>query len=50
VPVATHCVDACPEDLPHWEPDDDQLIDLNDLSPEDPVWADFFAKPFVLSV
>ncbi|MDT0167800.1 DUF222 domain-containing protein [Pseudarthrobacter sp. BRE9] len=44
------CVDARPEDLPPWEPDDDQLIDLNDLSPEDPVWADFFAKPFVLSV
>ncbi|KRE84163.1 HNH endonuclease signature motif containing protein [Arthrobacter sp. Soil764] len=50
VSTATYCVDACPEDLPQWEPDDDQLIDLNDLSPEDPVWAEFFAKPFVLSV
>ncbi|TQJ35034.1 HNH endonuclease signature motif containing protein [Arthrobacter sp. SLBN-122] len=43
------CLDASPEDLPQWEPDDDQLIDLNDLSPEDPVWAEFFTKPFVLS-
>jgi hypothetical protein len=50
MPAVTHCVDARPEDLPPWEPDDDQLIDLNDLSPEDPVWAEFFTKPFVLSV
>ncbi|MDT0171198.1 DUF222 domain-containing protein [Pseudarthrobacter sp. BRE9] len=49
MPAATPCLDAGPEDLPQWEPDDDQLIDLNDLSPEDPVWAEFFAKPFVLS-
>ncbi|TQJ33242.1 HNH endonuclease [Arthrobacter sp. SLBN-122] len=48
--AATACVDALPEDLPPWEPDDDTLIDPDDLSPEDPVWADFFAKPFVLPV
>ncbi|MGN7147829.1 HNH endonuclease signature motif containing protein [Arthrobacter sp. SAFR-179] len=50
VSTGTPCMEACPEDLPQWEPDDDQLIDLNDLSPEDPVWAEFFAKPFMLSV
>ncbi|MDQ0827500.1 hypothetical protein QFZ60_003673 [Arthrobacter sp. B2I5] len=49
MPAATHCVNACLEDLPPWEPDDPTLIDLNDLSPEDPVWAEFFTKPFVLS-
>ncbi|MGN7151385.1 HNH endonuclease signature motif containing protein, partial [Arthrobacter sp. SAFR-179] len=49
VSAGTPCMEACPDDLPQWEPDDDQLIDLNDLSPEDPVWAEFFTKPFVLS-
>ncbi|MDQ0824969.1 hypothetical protein QFZ60_001142 [Arthrobacter sp. B2I5] len=48
--TSRQCVDALPEDLPPWEPDDGTLIDPNDLSPEDPVWADFFAKPFVLPV
>jgi len=38
------------DDLPPWEPDDDNLIDLHDLPPEDPAWAEFFTKPFVLSV
>ncbi|MEW1805599.1 HNH endonuclease [Pseudarthrobacter sp. NPDC080039] len=45
--TSNQCVDASPEDLPPWEPDDEALIDLDDLSPEDPVWADFFARPFV---
>ncbi|BCW52835.1 hypothetical protein StoSoilB19_02090 [Arthrobacter sp. StoSoilB19] len=31
---------------PQWEPDDDTFIDLNDLSPEDPLWADFYTTPF----
>ncbi|MBT2565050.1 DUF222 domain-containing protein [Arthrobacter sp. ISL-85] len=37
------------EDLLRREPDDDSLVDLNDLSPEDPVWAEYFEKPFALS-
>ncbi|WP_285247211.1 HNH endonuclease signature motif containing protein [Pseudarthrobacter sp. efr-133-R2A-89] len=37
------------EDIPPWEPDDANLIDLNDLSPEDPLWAEFFETPFALS-
>ncbi|MDQ0798654.1 DUF222 domain-containing protein [Arthrobacter sp. SLBN-112] len=49
MPAVTQGVDPSPEDLPQWEPDDDKLIDLHDLSPEDPVWAEFFTKPFVLS-
>ncbi|MDQ0729947.1 HNH endonuclease signature motif containing protein [Arthrobacter sp. B1I2] len=48
MPPATPCVEANPEDLPPWEPDDDNLVDLNDLSPDDPLWAEFFAKPFAL--
>ncbi|MGO4235020.1 DUF222 domain-containing protein [Pseudarthrobacter sp. YAF2] len=50
MPVRFHCEQAGIEDLPPWEPDDDNLIDLDDLPPEDPVWAEFFTKPFVLSV
>ncbi|MGO4237546.1 HNH endonuclease signature motif containing protein [Pseudarthrobacter sp. YAF2] len=49
MPAVTQGVDPSPEDLPQWEPDDDKLIDLHDLSPEDPVWAEFFTKPFALS-
>ncbi len=43
------CVDAGPEDLPPWEPDDDSLIDPDDLSPDDPLWAELLATPFVPS-
>ena len=39
---------ASPGDVPQWEPDDDKLIDPGDLSPDDPLWAEFFAKPFAL--
>jgi hypothetical protein len=50
-----HGEDACVEDLPPWEPDDDALIDLDDLPPDDPLWAEFLtqalslAQPFALS-
>ncbi|MHC6594895.1 HNH endonuclease signature motif containing protein [Arthrobacter sp. C152] len=40
--------DASPGDVPQWEPDDDTLIDSGDLSPDDPLWAEFFTKPFAL--
>ncbi|UKA66355.1 HNH endonuclease [Arthrobacter sp. FW306-05-C] len=43
------CVDASPEDLPPWEPDDDSLIDPDDLAPDDPLWAELLASPFALS-
>ncbi|MFC4396680.1 HNH endonuclease signature motif containing protein [Arthrobacter sedimenti] len=43
------CVDAGPEDLPPWEPDDDSLIDPDDLSPDDPLWAELLATPLVPS-
>ncbi|WP_457947628.1 DUF222 domain-containing protein [Pseudarthrobacter sp. alpha12b] len=43
-PTATLGEDPGFEELPRWEPDDDTLIDLNDLSPEDPAWAEFFTK------
>ena len=36
------------EDLPQWEPDGDNLVDLNDLSAEDPLWAEFFTTPSAL--
>ncbi|WP_285248690.1 HNH endonuclease signature motif containing protein [Pseudarthrobacter sp. efr-133-R2A-89] len=38
------------EHIPPWEPDDANLIDLNDLPEGDPVRDEFFARPFVLSV
>ncbi|MFF1883657.1 DUF222 domain-containing protein [Pseudarthrobacter sp. NPDC058196] len=50
LPVRFLAEQADIEDLPQWEPDDANLIDLDDLPPEDPVRAEFFAKPFVLSV
>ncbi|MHC6594452.1 HNH endonuclease signature motif containing protein [Arthrobacter sp. C152] len=40
--------DASPGGVPKWEPDDDTLIDPGDLSPDDPLWAEFFTKPFAL--
>lgn len=43
--AATPGGDPGPEH-PQWEPDDDTFIDLNDLSPEDPLWADFYTTPF----
>jgi hypothetical protein len=43
------CIDAGPEDLPPWEPDDDTLIDPDDLAPDDPLWAELLATPFVPS-
>jgi hypothetical protein len=50
VPAAvTQSAEPGPEDFPPWEPDDANLIDLNDLSPEDPFWAEFFETPFALS-
>jgi hypothetical protein len=55
LPACFHGEDACPEDLPPWEPDDDTLIDLDDLPPDDPLWAEFLtqalslAQPFALS-
>jgi hypothetical protein len=45
---------ACPAaDLPYpepppEEPEDDNLIDLNDIPPDDPLWDDFYALPPVL--
>ncbi|TDT82688.1 hypothetical protein DFO47_102623, partial [Arthrobacter sp. AG258] len=50
IPIQFHGEQAGIEDLPPWEPDDANLIDLNDLPEEDPVRAGYFAKPFVLSV
>jgi len=55
LPACFHSEDACPEDLPPWEPDDDTLVDLDDLPPDDPLWAEFLtqalslAQPFALS-
>ncbi|MGN8130891.1 HNH endonuclease [Paenarthrobacter sp. 22069] len=55
LPACFHGEDACVEDLPPWEPDDDTLIDLDDLPPDDPLWAEFLtqalslAQPFALS-
>ncbi|TQJ59471.1 uncharacterized protein DUF222 [Arthrobacter sp. SLBN-83] len=46
--VVARCIDAGPEDLPPWEPDDDTLIDPDDLSPDDPLWAELLATPFAL--
>jgi hypothetical protein len=43
------CIDAGPEDLPTWEAEDDTLIDPDDLSPDDPLWAELLAAPFVTS-
>ncbi|MGX5716894.1 DUF222 domain-containing protein [Arthrobacter sp. MAHUQ-56] len=40
--------DASPGEVPQWEPDDATLIDPGDLSPDDPLWAEFFTKPFAL--
>ncbi|WP_240685053.1 HNH endonuclease signature motif containing protein [Arthrobacter nitrophenolicus] len=35
-------------DPPCEEPDDDTLIDADDIAPYDPVWDDFYAMPIVL--
>jgi hypothetical protein len=35
-------------DPPYEEPDDDNLIDADDIAPYDPVWDDFYAMPIVL--
>ncbi|WP_420867166.1 DUF222 domain-containing protein [Arthrobacter nitrophenolicus] len=35
-------------DPPCEEPDDDNLIDADDIAPYDPVWDDFYAMPIVL--
>ncbi|UKA71688.1 HNH endonuclease signature motif containing protein [Arthrobacter sp. FW306-06-A] len=43
------CLEAGPEDLPLWEPDDDNFIDPDDLSPDDPLWAELLATPLVPS-
>jgi len=45
----TRCIDPGLEDLPPWEPEDDTLIDPDDLSPDDPLWAELLATPFVTS-
>jgi len=42
-------LDASLDDLLQWEPDDDSHVDLNDLSADDPLWAEFYAEPFALS-
>jgi hypothetical protein len=45
---------ACPAaDLPYpepppEEPEDDNLIDLDDIPADDPLWDDFYALPPVL--
>ncbi|MGN7150636.1 DUF222 domain-containing protein [Arthrobacter sp. SAFR-179] len=46
MPAVTQGVDPGPDDLPRWEPEDPEFIDLDDLSPEDPLWDDFFRMPF----
>ena len=43
------CLEARPEDLPPWEPDDENFIDPNDLSPDDPLWSELLATPLVPS-
>jgi hypothetical protein len=47
--VVASCIDAGPEDLPPWEPDDDSLIDPDDLSPDVPLWAELLATPLIPS-
>jgi hypothetical protein len=49
-PACFHGEQVSPEDLPPWEPDDDTHIDPDHLPPDDPVWAEFYGKPFVLPV
>ncbi|KIC66497.1 HNH endonuclease signature motif containing protein, partial [Pseudarthrobacter phenanthrenivorans] len=49
-PACFHGEQVSPEDLPPWEPDDDTPIDPDHLPPDDPVWAEFYGKPFVLPV
>ncbi|MHC6593381.1 HNH endonuclease signature motif containing protein [Arthrobacter sp. C152] len=43
-----HWDTADPADPAQWEPDAEGLLDLNDFSPDDPLWAEFFTKPFAL--
>ncbi|MEV7573515.1 HNH endonuclease signature motif containing protein [Pseudarthrobacter sp. NPDC089323] len=43
-----HLLDP-PCEEPSWEePEDDTLIDADDIAPYDPVWDDFYAMPVVL--
>jgi len=42
------CRDFGPEDFPRWEPDDDNLIDLDDVSSDDPLWEELLAAPFAV--
>ncbi|MGN8132866.1 HNH endonuclease [Paenarthrobacter sp. 22069] len=50
LPACFHGEDAGPEVLPLWEPDNDRYVDINDLSADDPLWAEFFAaEPFALA-
>ena len=48
------CLEAGPEDLPPWEPDDDNflgdhLIHPDDLPPNYPLWAELLASPLLPS-
>ncbi|MEO5316731.1 DUF222 domain-containing protein [Pseudarthrobacter sp. CC12] len=43
------CLEASLENLPQGEPDDDRYVDINDLSPDDPLWAELLAAPLVPS-
>jgi hypothetical protein len=43
------CLEDRAEDLPPWEPEDDDLINPDDLSPDDPLWAELLATPLVPS-
>ncbi|MFB0839717.1 HNH endonuclease [Arthrobacter sp. E44] len=47
--INIRCLEAGPEDLPLCEPDDDNFIDADDLSPDDPLWAELLATPLIPS-
>ncbi|MEW1808933.1 HNH endonuclease signature motif containing protein, partial [Pseudarthrobacter sp. NPDC080039] len=42
------CLEAGPEDLPPWEPDDDRYVGLDDIPPDDPLWEEFLATSFAM--
>jgi len=43
----TCCLEARFQDLPPWEPEDDNFVDPDDLTPDDPLWAELLATPLV---
>jgi len=48
------CLEVSPQDLPPWEPDDDNFVDDNLIHPDDPppdypLWAELLATPLVPS-